>query len=257
MCIILLSSMALFCILFWKKDYIIYHLKIILFIGGTIIATTGHIPFIIFRKSSYRNAIFPSLFMRTALRILGNSYVVRGAENIDASKGGIVLMNHQSLIDLSAMSSIWPIIGNAITVSKKSIAYIMPATLFWGTLFIDRSNRNDALIKLNKQCDAITNNAAKLLIFPEGTRHQGDKLLPFKKGPFHVAIKSQCVIHPVVVSRYTFLDSDKKIFRSGQSIISILPEIDCKGLNTDDVNELLERTQRNMQEEYDRINKEI
>lgn len=42
----------------------------------------------------------------------------------------------------------------------------------------------------------------------------------------------------------------------GHSIISILPEISCKGLTVDDMPELMERTQKIMQEEYTRITKE-
>lgn len=54
-------------------------------------------------------------------------------------------------------------------------------------------------------------------MFPEGTRHGGLELLNFKKGPFHVAISSQCPIQPVVVSQYYFLDHRKHIFNSGKS----------------------------------------
>lgn len=43
---------------------------------------------------------------------------------------------------------------------------------------------------------------------------------------------------------------------AGHTIISILPEIDCKGLGPDDIPDLLNRTQRIMQEEYERLNVE-
>jgi lysophosphatidate acyltransferase len=42
-------------------------------------------------------------------------------------------------------------------------------------------------------------------MFPEGTRNQKEKLLPFKKGAFHLAIASRSPIQPVVVNRYRFL----------------------------------------------------
>lgn len=52
-------------------------------------------------------------------------------------------------------------------------------------------------------------------MFPEGTRHGGQELLPFKKGAFHVAIASQTPIQPVVVSQYTFLEAKNHVFNSG------------------------------------------
>lgn len=55
---------------------------------------------------------------------------------------------------------------------------------------------------------------ARVLMFPEGTRNLSDKLLPFKKGAFHLAIASQCPIQPVAVDRYTFLSKHR--FESGK-----------------------------------------
>lgn len=56
---------------------------------------------------------------------------------------------------------------------------------------------------------------AKILFFPEGTRGDGDSLLPFKKGSFHVAIEAQGYIQPVVISKYHFLNSKAKLFNRG------------------------------------------
>ena len=52
-------------------------------------------------------------------------------------------------------------------------------------------------------------------MFPEGKRHAGTTLLPFKKGGFHLAIASQVPIQPVVVSKYYFLNDKFKKFESG------------------------------------------
>lgn len=91
---------------------------------------------------------------------------------------------------------------------------------------------------------------SKLLFFPEGTRGDGAKLLPFKKGPFHLAIQSQSAIQPVVCNRYHFLDSKNKVFGRGHNIIRILPVIPTVGLSKDDISDLVERTYEIMQSEY-------
>lgn len=104
-------------------------------------------------------------------------------------------------------------------MAKKELLYAFPfgpAAYLWGTLFINRSNKSDAVNRLNQESIAIQQQAAKLLFFPEGTRHQCETLLPFKKGGFHIAVQSQSYVQPVVVSKYWFLDGDKKIFDRGE-----------------------------------------
>lgn len=181
----------------------------------------------------------PAFGCRWLFRALGVSYEIRGIENIRRDHGGVILMNHQSSIDLAGdnrsfsgfecllriysllvLAHLWPIIGRATVVSKKALLYAFPfgpASWLWGTIFIDRSNRSNAIDKMNQESVAITKHAAKLLLFPEGTRSQGEKLLPFKKGAFHIAVQSQSIVQPVVISKYHFLDSKNKQFGSGES----------------------------------------
>lgn len=183
--------------------------------------------------------------------VLGITFDVRGQENIRKNHGGVVLINHQSLIDMSGkpivyfaaikrrtwvcvllifhlswytldfllvLAHLWPLIGRATTIAKKELLFVFPlgpAAYLWGTLFIDRSNHKQAMNKLNHEIVEIQQHQAKVLIFPEGTRSQRDQLLPFKKGAFHMAVQSQSSIQPVVVSKYWFIDSERKWFGRG------------------------------------------
>lgn len=81
--------------------------------------------------------------------------------------------------------------------------------------------------------------------------------MPFKKGPFHVAIQSQCVIQPIVVSRYTHLDSKRKIFGRGKAIIKILPAVKTEGLDKSNIDSLLTNVQNIMQENFEKLNDEV
>lgn len=118
-------------------------------------------------------------------------------------------------------------------------------------------------------------------MFPEGTRHGGPELLNFKKGAFHVAISAQCPVQPVVVSKYLFLDHEKRIFDHGKSliivfvleiyllmmfmmihfsghiVITILPPISTKGLTKDDLTGLIDKSRIVMQDIYTKSSEEM
>lgn len=131
--------------------------------------------------------------------LLGASFELRGLENINRDIGGVVLINHQSAIDLIGrenfvfelnfsltlegerateylmktiffhvlvLAKLWPVIGRATQVAKKEVFFWFPfglACWLWGTLFINREN-NSAQAAINKQSRAITERKASHFI---------------------------------------------------------------------------------------------
>jgi len=237
-----------------------YYLKMFVFMIGCTVLVVVPGPFMLLRPRDYRNALLPAYGCVKLGKLLGIDFELRGLENIDRSKGGVVLINHQSALDLIVLAMLWPIIGRATVVAKKAVFYLLPFGIpcwLWGTIFIDRHNRQSSLTTINKESIAISEKQAKLLFFPEGTRNQEEYLLPFKKGPFVTAIQSSCPLIPVVVSRYHFLDSKRKIFGRGHSVISILPEIPTAGVDKSDMDVLINNTRNVMQAEYQKLSDEV
>ncbi|KAL4706844.1 hypothetical protein ACJJTC_010078 [Scirpophaga incertulas] len=215
-------------------------------------------PLMLFKPFDPKNALLPALLLRVTARTLGIRWTVRGLHNVDNSKGAVVLLNHQSGLDLYVLAVLWPLMARCTVVAKRSLQYLVPfgtASWLWGTVYIDRGAQS-ARDALNKQADAIRNDKRKLLLFPEGTRHSGDKLLPFRKGAFHVAMAAEAPIQPVVVSKYHFLDSKRHRFGSGEIIISILPMVETEGMDKEDITSLVDKVQNNMQEEFTRTSAE-
>ncbi|KAI5698053.1 hypothetical protein M8J75_001061 [Diaphorina citri] len=211
------------------------------------------------KPKDYRNGLFAAWGARQISKALGLTWKMRGKEHIVQNSGCVLLINHQSALDLLVLAEIWPIYEGCTVISKREIFYVWPfglACWLWGTIFIDRLNVEKAQKTINSTGEIIKTKKAKLCMFPEGTRHGGKTLLPFKKGAFHVAIASQTPIQPIVVSQYYFVDDKTKKFDSGRNIISILPPIPTEGLTKDNVNDLMDRTYKAMSEEYEKITKE-
>lgn len=125
-----------------------------------------------------------------------------------------------------------------------------------GGVSLNLRNKKSAKISINKQIDLIKDKQGKLIVFPEGTRNHG-AFVQFKKGAFHVAIESQTSIQPVVVSKYQYYDSNKRIFGRGTTVVKILPEITTKGLTGNDLDQLLDKTKDLMQKEYELLNEKL
>ncbi|XP_023289495.1 1-acyl-sn-glycerol-3-phosphate acyltransferase beta [Orussus abietinus] len=210
-----------------------YRVKFFVFIVLSAISVTWYLPFMFLRPGSWKNALPPAWCSRQTAKLLGIQFEIRGKENIVQDSGCVVLINHQSSIDLFVLAELWPVLERCTVVSKKEILYLGQfglATWLWGTIFIDRLNVEQAHTTINSTADIINQRKAKLLLFPEGKRHSGSTLIPFKKGAFHVAIASQTPIQPVVVSRYYFLNDKLKKFDSGEALLTL----NCAGIMSND-----------------------
>ncbi|KAI9654103.1 MAG: 1-acylglycerol-3-phosphate O-acyltransferase [Bathelium mastoideum] len=117
------------------------------------------------------------------------------------------------------------------------------------TVFIDRGNRDNAMIAFEAAAKHMRTERQSVYIFPEGTRSYTAKpeMLPFKKGAFHLAIKAQVPIVPIVVANYSnVLHMQSRRFSAGKIPVKVLPPIETKGLSAANVDDLLHRTREQM-----------
>ncbi|XP_066588380.1 1-acyl-sn-glycerol-3-phosphate acyltransferase beta [Prorops nasuta] len=235
------------------SDGVRYRMKFVLFIILSAISSSIFIPLMLFKIRHWSNALLPAWCVKNTGKILGVNFVIRGHENIVEDSGCVVLINHQSSIDLCVLGELWSVLKRGTVIAKKEILFFGTfglAAWLWGTIFIDRSNGPEARGKMNVTSESIKKLKAKVFLFPEGKRHSNKSLMPFKKGAFHVAIAAQTPIQPVVVSRYYFLNDKKKTFDSGTSYITILPPIPTEGLTKEDIPSLIEKAYEIMNNKF-------
>uniref|UniRef100_A0A8C3MDW3 1-acyl-sn-glycerol-3-phosphate acyltransferase n=1 Tax=Geospiza parvula TaxID=87175 RepID=A0A8C3MDW3_GEOPR len=198
-------------------------------------------------------------FLRTLIMplkyIFGIQIVVKGKENLRTKKPFVLVLNHQTSLDILVMMEILP--RRCVPIAKKEILYMGTFGLAcWlaGVIFIDRKRREESIGTLTEVAHSLHKDNLRVLIFPEGTRNHGGSMLPFKRGAFQLAVKAQVPIIPVVLSSYdNFYNQKEKKFTPGKMTIQILPEVETLGLGPDDVPKLTEQVRDSMLSAYQGI----
>jgi 1-acyl-sn-glycerol-3-phosphate acyltransferase len=120
-------------------------------------------------------------------------------DNIDWKAPHIFAMNHQSMVDIPCAFYALP--SNIRFVAKeqlKFVPFIGWFIWFTGMVFVDRSKRAKAVASLEK-AGARIRAGATIIAYPEGTRSSDGRILPFKKGPFVLALMAGVPIIPVAI----------------------------------------------------------
>ncbi|XP_076654767.1 1-Acylglycerol-3-phosphate O-acyltransferase 1 isoform X1 [Halictus rubicundus] len=237
-----------------------YYFKFLLYYGYVMINSITLLPIMMLRPRNVKNFILASSVCSCLTNFLGVRWELRGREHLEQDRACIVVSNHQSSLDIMGLFQIWPVMEKCTVIAKKELFYAWPfglAAWLCGLIFIDRMNSEKARMVMNTATNNIKDNKIKLWIFPEGTRYNTGEIHPFKKGAFHVAIASQLPILPVVFSSYYFLSSKEKRFDSGRVIITSLPPIPTKGLSTDDIEHLMQKTQSAMTDVFQTTSREV
>ena len=176
--------------------------------------------------------------------------IVSGEEHLDAVRPAVLIGNHQSALDILLLGTVWP---HYCSVTAKSSLKYLPF-LGWfmalsGTVFIDRANRDSAIQAFDRAADEMRKARQSVFIFPEGTRSnaRGPVLKGFKKGAFHLAVRAQVPIVPVVCGNYWgVLSLEEGRFRAGRIPVKVLEPVETKGLGTEDVERLTNETREKM-----------
>lgn len=147
-------------------------------LGAFIIVTLLFIPFqwvFVKLRLPFRKSI-PFRFHRLSCRILGIRVTVTG--QIEEGGGIIIASNHVSWLDILTVSSVGPI----SFIAKKQVGtwpFFGLLARLQETIFVERERRQ----KTAEQRDVIKERLAKgdvIVLFPEGTSSDGNRVLPFK-----------------------------------------------------------------------------
>lgn len=159
-------------------------------IAFPVMFVTGSVEFLYW--ISVRGALFGT-------RLVGVRTEIVGREQLDPKQTYIFMANHVSNIDPPVFV---PLIGRRVFILVKKelfrvpvLGYAMRKAQF---IAVDRQNR-DAAVESVKKAIEVLRSGLSMMAYPEGTRSRDGKLLPFKKGPFHLAMDSGSPVVPVTI----------------------------------------------------------
>ena len=152
---------------------------------------TGNINFL------YRISMWGAF---AGVRLTGVKVQVEGLEKLDPGRAYIFMSNHVSNLDPPIML---PLIPRRTSVMVKKELFKVPLlgqTMRIGSLVpVDRGNREAGIAAVRAAAEVI-GKKINMLIYVEGHRSFNGKLLPFKKGPFYLAVETGVPVVPMTIA---------------------------------------------------------
>lgn len=144
----------------------------------------------------YRMAIWGAW---KGVRLAGVRVETVGLDRLEPGRNYIFMSNHVSNLDPPILIPLIP--GRtSVMVKKELFKYpILGRVMRLGSLVpVDRGNR-EAGIAAVREASAVLGQGINMTIYVEGKRSFDGKLLPFKKGPFYLAMESGVPVVPVTI----------------------------------------------------------
>lgn len=178
---------------------------------------------------------------RSVLISAGVRARIHNSELLSSERGAVYISNHVSWFDVFILAAELPRYSFIAKSELRKIPIFGYGAEAAGIVFLDRDNRK-AAFESYKLAAKEVERGRSIVVYPEGTRGRDYHLRPFKKGPFVLAIASQCPIIPTIVhgSREVMAKGSFRI-RPGTIDVHFLEPIETKGLDYEDRAELMTR----------------
>ena len=153
-----------------------------------------------FDREKYYTGKLIKMWARWVIWSTGIQYEIDGLDNLNLDKQYIFMSNHESALDI--VLGVAAIPSNLVFLAKKELfrvpvfGWAMEAA---GMIKIDRQNPEIARKSVSEAVETLMHSSFSTLIYPEGTRSNGEELLPFKKGGFILAIRTQLPVVPITI----------------------------------------------------------
>ena len=167
--------------------------------------------------------------VRLALRLALIRVKTTGLEHVPSHTACIFMSNHVSNLDPPMLCPLIP--RRTSVLAKKTvwrIPILGPALDLAEIVPVERENRESAIQSI-RRAGEVMQHGINMTLFPEGTRSRDGRLLPFKKGPFHLAAETGFPVVPItILGTYEMMPKGSKFVRGGTATLVFHPPIDSK-----------------------------
>lgn len=161
-----------------------------------------------------------------ALATAGVRIRVVGEENLWIHRPAVFIFNHQSQLDVFVLGAL--LRRDFTGVAKKSLEHdplFAPVGYLADVAYIDRQNNARAREELKPVVEALKKGRS-IAVAPEGTRSPTQRLLPFKKGAFHMAMQANVPLVPIVMRNCgELMRSHSYVIHPGTVDVAVLPPV--------------------------------
>src|SRR5271169_1853099 len=163
------------------------------------------------------------------VRLTGVRVEPVGLDKLDPARTYIFMSNHVSNLDPPITIPLIPK-RTSVMVKKELLSYpILGRAMRMGSMVpVDRGNRGAGIesVRIAKQ---VVQQGLNMSIYVEGHRSFDGKLLPFKKGPFYLAMECGVPIIPVTITgTHEIMPKGRFAIKPGTATVIFHPPIEPK-----------------------------
>jgi 1-acyl-sn-glycerol-3-phosphate acyltransferase len=164
------------------------------------------------------------------VRLTGVRVQTVGLDKLDPARTYIFMSNHVSNLDPPITIPLIPR-RTSVMVKKELFSYpILGQAMRIGSLVpVDRGNRDSGIesVKIAKQ--VVQQQGINMAIYVEGHRSFDGKLMPFKKGPFYLAMECGVPVVPITITgTHYVMPKGRFAIKPGTATVIFHPPIEPK-----------------------------
>ncbi|RPJ76866.1 MAG: 1-acyl-sn-glycerol-3-phosphate acyltransferase [Acidobacteria bacterium] len=182
------------------------------------------------------------------LAVAGIKYDVEGRGRLRLDRAAVYCANHESNVDAPLLFLVLhPRMRLLFKAEFRKMPILGRACMLAGFIPVERGNPEQSQRAVDQAAAAIVAGHS-FLVFPEGTRSRTGELLPFKKGPFIMALKGRVPIVPVAIhGGRTAMAKGSAIIRPVTVHVRIGEEVPTTGLTFEDRDALSAEVRRRIE----------